>query len=245
MALRLVQVNLKARDDAALGRFWAAALGWVARGGNGATSAAPEDFDWTDPDAPVSVDAIAVPDPSTVRYRAHLELATTSDAHYLQLVAHLQEIGATPAGVGQEDGRRTVLADPEGNVFCVLQPRQLYQGTGPIGVIVVDCADPHVMARFWGAAMGWTVHEATSDRALLRSAKGSGPYLEFARTPHLPGVRHRAHLDVVPYLGDTQQAEVARLQALGAAPADVGQGDVSWTVLTDPEGNEFCVLAPG
>ncbi|MEV4131917.1 VOC family protein [Dactylosporangium sp. NPDC049742] len=245
MALRLVQVNLKARDDAALGRFWAAALGWVARGGHGATSAAPEGFDWTDPDAPVCVDAIAVPDPATVHYRAHLELATTSGAHYLQLVARLQEIGATPADVGQGDGRRTVLADPEGNLFCVLEPRELYRGTGPIGAVVVDCADPAATARFWGDTLGWTLHETTRDRALLRSAKGTGPFLEFARTPHLPGVRHRAHLDVVPYCGDDQAAEVARLLALGASAADVGQGDVSWVVLTDPEGNEFCVLAPG
>ncbi|MEU0554372.1 VOC family protein [Dactylosporangium sp. NPDC006015] len=244
MALRLVQVNLKARDDAALGRFWAAALGWVARGGHGATSAAPKGFDWTDPDAPVCVDAIAVPDPSTVHYRAHLELATTSGAHYLQLVARLQEIGATLADVGQGDGRRTVLADPEGNEFCVLEPRELYRGTGPIGAVAVDCADPQIMARFWGEATGWTVHETTSDRALLRSANGTGPFLEFARTPHLPGARHRAHLDVVPNRGDTQQAEVARLLGLGASPADVGQRDVSWVVLTDPEGNEFCVLAP-
>ncbi|GGM84242.1 VOC family protein [Dactylosporangium sucinum] len=244
MALRLVQANVKARDDAALGRFWAQALGWVSRSGSGATSVAPAGFDWTDPDAPVCVDVIAVPDPESVRHRAHLELATTSAAHHTELVARLRELGATPAGVGQGDVPWTVLADPEGNVFCVLEPREIYRDTGPIAAVVVDCADPRAMARFWGEAMDWTVHEATDDRALLRSAKGAGPYLEFLRTPHLTDLRHRAHLDVVPCRGDDQAAEVARLQALGATPADVGQGDVSWVVLADPEGNEFCVLAP-
>ncbi|MGI5215473.1 VOC family protein [Plantactinospora sp. CA-290183] len=57
-------------------------------------------------------------------------------------------------------------------------------------------------------------------------------------------LRHRVHLDLVPYPGAGQAAEVARLRALGATPADVGQRDVPWVVLADPEGNEFCVLAP-
>jgi len=110
--------------------------------------------------------------------------------------------------------------------------------------VVVDCADPRAMARFWGEAMDWTLHEVTDDHARLRSAKGVGPYLEFLRTPHLKDIRHRVHLDVVPYRGDDQAVEVARLQTLGATHADVGQGDVPWIVLADPEGNEFCVLAP-
>jgi hypothetical protein len=244
MALRLVQVNLKARDDAALGRFWAEALGWVSRSGPGATSAAPVGFVWTDPDAAVCVDVIAVPDPETVKYRAHLELATTSAAHQAESVARLTQLGATPADAGQGDVPWKVLTDPEGNAFCVLEPREIYRDTGPIAAVVVDCAAPRAMARFWGEAMDWTVHEVTDDHALLRSATGAGPYLEFLRTPHLKDVWHRVHLDVVPNRRDGQAAEVARLKTLGATPADVGQGDVPWIVLADPEGNEFCVLAP-
>jgi hypothetical protein len=78
----------------------------------------------------------------------------------------------------------------------------------------------------------------------LRSTKGVGPYLEFLRTPDVKTVKNRVHLDLRPYPGDDQAAEVARLRALGATDIDVGQGDVSWTVLADPEGNEFCVLTP-
>ena len=52
------------------------------------------------------------------------------------------------------------------------------------------------------------------------------------------------HLDVMPYPGDDQAAEVARLRTLGAHDADVGQGDVPWVVMTDPEGHDFCVLSP-
>ncbi|WP_189330377.1 VOC family protein [Actinoplanes ianthinogenes] len=245
MGLRLVQVNVKAGDDAGLGRFWAQALGWVARSVPGATSVAPVGFDWTLPDAPVCVDVIKVPDPETVGYRVHVDLATRSAEHQQELVERLVGLGAKPADIGQGDVPWTVLADPEGNVFCVLEPREVYRDTGPIAAIVVDCADPRAMAGFWGAAMGWTPHEVTDDYARLRAATASGPYLEFLRVRGERRWWNRAHLDVVPGRGEDQAAQVARLRGLGATPADVGQGDdVSWVVLADPEGNEFCVLAP-
>jgi hypothetical protein len=57
-------------------------------------------------------------------------------------------------------------------------------------------------------------------------------------------VRPRIHLDLRPYPGDDQEAEAARLRALGATGIDLGLGDVPWTVLADPEGGEFCVLTP-
>jgi hypothetical protein len=242
MALRLVQVNFKARDDAALGRFWAQALGWdVSSEGPCVTNVEPVGFAYPDP-AAICVDVVTVPAPETVKYRVHLDLATASAAHQAELVARLKELGATPADVGQGDVPWTVLADPEGNVFCVLEPREIYRDTGPIATVVVDCADPRAMARFWGEAMDWALHEVTDDHARLRSAKGVGPYLEFLRTPGAKTVWSRVHLDVAPYPSDDQEVEVARLRALGATFADVGQGDVPWKVLADPEGNDFCVL---
>ncbi|MFG1613407.1 VOC family protein [Nonomuraea wenchangensis] len=244
MGLQLVQVNFKARDDSALGRFWAEALGWgVSSEEPCVTRVQPAGFVWPDPSA-VSVDVVTVPDPATVRYRAHLDLATSSPAHQADLVARLKELGATPADVGQGDVPWTVLADPEGNVFCVLEPREIYRDTGPIAAVVVDCADPRAMAGFWGEAIGWTVHEVSDDLARLRSAKGVGPYLEFLRASGGGTVWHRVHLDLLPYPGEDQAAEVARLEALGATLTDIGRGDVPWKVLADPEGNEFCVLGP-
>jgi hypothetical protein len=244
MALRLVQVNFKARDDSALGRFWADALGWgISSEGPGVTNVEPIGFDWPDPSA-VCVDVVTVPDPETVKYRVHLDLATTSAAHQAELVERLIELGATPADIGQGDVPWTVLADPEGNVFCVLEPRPIYQDTGPIAAVVVSCTDPRAMAGFWGQATDWTLHEVSDDHARLRSALGVGPYLEFIRTD-VNTVWNRIHLDLMPYAGDDQTAEVERLRALGATDADVGQGDVSWMCLADTEGNEFCVLAPG
>jgi hypothetical protein len=244
MALQLVQVNFKARDDSALGRFWAEALGWgLSSEGPGVTNVEPVGFDWPDPSA-VCVDVVTVPDPETVKYRAHLDLSTTSAAHHAELVARLMGLGATPADVGEGDVPWTVLADPEGNVFRVLEPLWIYRDTGPIAAVVVNCTDPRVLARFWGEATGWTVHEVTDDQARLRSAKGLGPYLEFVRTPADKAVCGRVHLDLMPSPGDDQAAEVARLLALGATMADVAQGDVPWVCLADSEGNDFCVLSP-
>ena len=244
MATRLVQIAMNARDDTALGRFWADALGWsISSEGPGVTNLEPPGLAYPDPRA-VYLDIITVPEPKTVKNRVHIDLATTSAAHQADLVARLEGLGATPIDVGQGDVPWTVLADTDGNEFCVLEPRPVYSDTGPIAAVVVDCADPRAMARFWDQAIDWTLHEVADDYASLRSAQGVGPYLEFVRTPDVKTVKNRVHLDLRPYPGDDQAAEVARLRALGAIDIDLGQGDVSWTCLADPEGNEFDVLTP-
>ena len=236
---------MKARDDAALGGFWAAALGWeISSEAPGVTNLEPEGFVYPDPVA-VCIDLVASAEPKTVKNRVHIDLASTSAAHQTELVARLTDLGARPADVGQGEVPWTVLADPEGNEFCVLEPRAVYRDTGPIAAVVVDRADPRAMVRFWGSAMDWTVHEVADDNAVLRSAKGVGPYLEFIRNPDVKSGWNRVHLDIRPYPGDEVAAETARLQALGASVIDLGESEISWTVLADPEGNEFCLLTPG
>ncbi|MET9699071.1 VOC family protein [Streptomyces sp. NPDC006529] len=244
MTTRLVQLAMDARDDRAVGRFWAEVLGWgLDSEGPGVTNLAPVGFAYPGPTA-VCIDVVRVPEPKTVKNRVHVDLATTSAAHQEELVARLLALGATPADIGQGDVPWTVLFDPEGNEFCVLEPRPVYRDTGPMAAVVVDCADPRAMARFWGGAMDWTLHRVTGDQAVLRSAAQVGPYLEFVRTPDAKTVKNRTHLDLRPYPGGNTAAEAARLRALGATDVDLGQGDVPWTVLADPEGNEFCVLSP-
>ncbi|MFJ3640485.1 VOC family protein [Streptomyces sp. NPDC090108] len=245
MALRPVQVNIKAVDCRSLGRFWAEALGWTAYAPGVTTYVGPDDgLVWPDP-VGVGIDIVPVPEPgTTAKNRVHLDLATKSTAHQAELVARLRSLGATPADVGQGDVPWTVLTDPEGNEFCVLEPREVYQDTGPIAAVVVDCADPRAMASFWAEATGWTLRQVTDTQAVLRSADGTGPFLEFIRTPDTKTVPDRVHLDLLPYPGDDRAAEVARLRRLGATDLDVGQGEVPWTCLADPEGHEFCVLAP-
>ena len=94
---------MKARDDSALGGFWAEALGWgVSSEGPGVTNLEPEGFVYPDPVA-VCIDLIASPEPKTVKNRVHVDLATTSAAHQAELVTRLKDLGATPADVGQGD----------------------------------------------------------------------------------------------------------------------------------------------
>jgi len=233
---------MKARDDSALGGFWAAALGWaVSSEEPGVTNLEPEGFVYPDPVA-VCIDLVTSPEPKTGKNRVHIDLATTSAAHQAELVARLTELGATPADVGQGDVAWTVMADPEGNEFCVLD--SLFEDTGPIATVVVDCADPRAMASFWGQATDWIVHKVTDHSAVLRSAKGVGPYLQFLRTPDVKTGWNRVHLVVRPYPGDDAAAEAARLESLGATAIDMGRSDIPWRVFADPEGNEFCLLAP-
>jgi hypothetical protein len=107
--------------------------------------------------------------------------------------------------------------------------------------IVIDCNDVDVMARFWSAVLGWDIKEEDEDRWMSATGDESSLMLVFVPVPEAKAVKDRIHLDVSPQDGD-QAEEVERILALGARRVDIGQGEVSWVVLADPEDNEFCVL---
>jgi hypothetical protein len=138
----------------------------------------------------------------------------------------------------------TVLADPEGNEFCVLDPRPTYRDTGPVAAVVVDCADPSAVAGFWAMATGWVPATSTASGLSLRSPDGLGPYLELLPSADPKAGKNRIHLDVAPYQDEDHAAAILALTGAGAVRVDIGQRDVPWTVLADPEGSEFCVLSP-
>jgi predicted enzyme related to lactoylglutathione lyase len=245
MPTRLVHVVADAQDPARLARFWAALLGWQIADETGEeVDVWPADYSYPDPVA-VPIVFVPVPEPRTGKNRVHLDLASRSAADQAELVSRARDLGGEPVDIGQGNVPWVVMADPEGNEFCVLEPRDTYRDTGPVAAIVTDCADPAALARFWAGAAGWPVMRSEEQFAGLRSPAGVGPYLEFLRVPDRKTVKNRIHPDVAPYRGEDPAAQVARLRAAGATLADVGQGDdVSFTVLADPEGNEFCVLSP-
>jgi hypothetical protein len=107
--------------------------------------------------------------------------------------------------------------------------------------VIVDAADPVALGRWWAEALGWVVVGEESDGFEIRPEPDRLPGLLFTKVPEAKTAKNRLHLDFRPV---DQAAEVDRLLALGARHADIGQGDESWVVLQDPEGNEFCVLAP-
>jgi predicted enzyme related to lactoylglutathione lyase len=116
-----------------------------------------------------------------------------------------------------------------------------------IQCLSIDSHDPSKIADFWEAALGWTRTLEEADEVALEPQAGTPedgvvPDLLFLRVPDDKTVKNRLHLDLRP---DDQAAEVARLEGLGARRVSIGQGDdVSWVVLADPDGNEFCVLQP-
>jgi hypothetical protein len=117
--------------------------------------------------------------------------------------------------------------------------------------LAIDCSDPAGLARFWCSVLGYEVQYEDEGIVTIGSPnvpEGKNhpgpvpPTLTFAQVPERKTVKNRLHLDVNP-TDREQDEEVGRLLDLGARHADVGQGDESWVVLADPEGNEFCVLA--
>jgi len=132
--------------------------------------------------------------------------------------------------------------------------------TSRFSELVLDCHDPKLVAGFWCAALGYKIIEESAEvveigpedmpdgwtpeliakwKERMRGAPPA-PTIVFAPVPESKTVKNRVHIDVSP-LG-SQEEEVERLIQLGATRADVGQGDVRWVVMRDPEDNEFCVL---
>jgi hypothetical protein len=114
-----------------------------------------------------------------------------------------------------------------------------------IQCLCIDTADPGRLAAFWQEALGWRRTFGDENEVVLEPPAGSpedgvAPDLLFLRVPEEKSGKNRLHLDLRPV---DQAAEVSRLEGLGARRAEVGQGTgVSWVVLADPDGNEFCVL---
>ncbi|MET7411186.1 VOC family protein [Streptomyces rubiginosohelvolus] len=124
---------------------------------------------------------------------------------------------------------------------------------GKFTELAIDCADPVALARFWCSVLDYEVQGVEEGEEVVTIGPPSvpegknrpgpvPPALTFARVPEGKTLKNRLHIDVNP-TDREQDEEVERLLALGARRADVGQGGASWVVLTDPEGNEFCVLA--
>ena len=109
--------------------------------------------------------------------------------------------------------------------------------------MAIDAQQPQVIAEFWCAVLGWVVHEIEDDVVwCIGPADGSWPGIDVGPTLDMKSGKNRLHLDLRAD-GVSTEEELERLLALGARKVDVGQGaDASWTVLADPEGNEFCLL---
>ena len=121
---------------------------------------------------------------------------------------------------------------------------------------VIDCRDVAAQGKWWATVLGWRTQYEADDEVVLVPAHVTAemihstafervpPGLVFVPVPEGKEIKNRLHIDLAPHTDDDRDAEIARLLDMGASLVDVGQAsDVTWSVLADPEGNEFCVLS--
>ncbi|MEO3784134.1 VOC family protein [Actinocorallia sp. B10E7] len=215
---RFKDLVIDAVDPAGLGAFWAAAIGLdrvsLDDGDTKLLGPTPQHTIWIN----------RAPEPKTVKHRVHLDL-------YARSIAELEEIGARKA---EEMPEWTVMKDVEGGEFCAFLRDEPPQDR--IHGLVVDCADRRAQADWWGRVYGADVvhHDGWST---VEHVPGM-PFrtFDFVEVPEPKSVKNRIHWDV--------QGDVAELVAAGARVLRERDEEISWTVMADPEGNEFCVFAP-
>lgn len=140
---------------------------------------------------------------------------------------------------------RPATIRPGGQGPCDVPPAVGYRGAMPsrVAVIAIDAIQPRVVADFWCAVLNWHVVDEDTDIISIGPLDGSWPSIDVIAVPEGKAVKNRLHFDLRAD-GVSTAEELERLLALGARRTDVGQGpDVSWVVLSDPEGNEFCLLS--
>jgi len=240
VSTRVTELCFDANDPELLARFWNTVLHWDSR--------TDEDRDVrlhpTD-DTSFTIFFCCVPEPKSGKNRLHLDLVAGSEDAQAAMVDELVAAGAHPVDVGQaSDADHVVLADPEGNEFCVVIRGDFLATTGVLGAVVFEPA-AYEVGFFWSEATGWPIVHDENGETAIRAPGGRGPFITFGPpTGRAKSVKNRLHLVVAPPADGDRDTEVERLVARGARRIDIGQGDVSWVVLADPDGNELCVLEP-
>ena len=236
MTSELLALCCAASDPVELARFWAAVLDaeLVEDDGHetGGVALLPAD------DPGFRIRFLRTTEPKAGPNRLHLDVTSTSLDDQAARVAKALDLGASHLDVGQEpDAQHVVLADPEGNEFCVIEPDNAFlAGCGLIGAL--SCDGSQQVGHFWSEALGWPLVWDQDQETAIQAPRG-GPKITWGGSSPRPRVGvERVHLDLVAAGGD-HAAELERLLALGARRA--GAAGNGAHVLLDPDGGEFCV----
>ncbi|MER7958467.1 VOC family protein [Streptomyces sp. NPDC096030] len=232
-----------ADDPERLSRFWAEFLGWkITDDPDDGIVLVPSD------DTGFLIRFVPAPEPKTSQNLLHFDLTSTSEDDQRETVAKALELGARHIDIGQSpDDGHVVLADPEGNEFCVIEPGNSFLADcGFIGALA--CDGSQAVGYFWSRALGWPLVWDQDQETAIRSPHG-GPKVTWGGPPHMPMTgRARLRFDLAPPADGDQQAEVERLLSLGATrrgPATgTATGEPAPVLLADPDGQEFRVLPP-
>ncbi|HEX5879212.1 MAG TPA: VOC family protein [Actinomycetota bacterium] len=235
MTTQLIALCIDANDPLGLARFWGGVLGReTAEDPHGGIVLPPSD------DTGFRLRFLPSREQKSGPNQMHFDLTSTSLDDQQATVERALSLGGRHIDVGQrpEEGH-VVLADPEGNEFCVIPPdNNFLADTGFIGALASDGSQE--VGYFWSEALGWPLVWDQDLETAIQSPDG-GTKITWGGPPVRPKTgKNRLHFDLAPADGD-QDAEVERLVSLGATRIDIGQGEVSWVVMADPDGNEFCV----
>ncbi len=238
MTGQLYALSFDANDPRRLARFWAGVLGWEPADSAGdGIALQPAD------DTGFRIRFLPTQEQKASQNQMHFDLTSTSGEDQQQTVARALGLGARHIDIGQgPEEPHVVLADPEGNEFCVIEPGNSFLADcGFIGALA--CEGSQEAGYFWSEALGWPLVWDQDLETAIRSPHG-GPKITWGGPPLTPKTgKYRLHFDLAPPVHGDQQAEVDRLVSLGATRVDIGQGEVSWVVMADPDGHEFCIAA--
>jgi hypothetical protein len=220
---RFKDLCLDAGDPGLLGAFWAAVLDLeLHTQDNGDTYL-------TGPTKEHTVWVNRVPEPKTAKHRMHLDVNVAS-------VDELTALGATV--LDAESFRWTLMADPEGGEFCAfVREGEIRQRLYEIGIDTGDSAEAaHRIAAWWADALGARLVDDDSGYSYVDQVPGA-PYgsLDFVPVPEPKTVKNRIHLDVTT-------GDIDDLVAAGATILRARDDEIGWTVMADPDGNEFCAF---
>ncbi|MFD7029256.1 VOC family protein [Streptomyces sp. NPDC059917] len=234
MTSQLFAVSFDAGQPLRVARFWAGVLGWeMSDDARDGVALVPSD------DTGFRLRFVASQEPKIEQNRMHFDLTSASAQAQQGTVDAALGHGGRHIDVGQlpEEGH-VVLADPEGNEFCVLEPGNSFLGA-------LACDGSQEVGYFWSKALGWPLVWDQDEETAIRSPHG-GPKITWGGPPVAPKAgRIRVRFELAVPAGEDLPGEVARLLGLGATridPAPTGDGDAP-VRLADPDGNEFSVRA--
>ena len=236
MTSQLVALRVDANDPVPLARFWAGALGWEV----GDESQHEIDLVPTD-GTRFRLRFVPVTERKAGKNCIHLDLTSTSIEDQADIVRRLLAAGARHADVGQTpDDAHVVLADPEGNELCIIEPGNSFlAGCGRLGSIT--CDGSREVGSFWSAALGWPLVWDQDGETAVRAP--AGPFVTWGPPVPPAPTRNRLRLEIASATSGGERAELDRLVSLGASRLDGGHGRVDRALMADPDGNEFWLLS--
>ncbi|MER7485575.1 VOC family protein [Streptomyces sp. NPDC126497] len=239
MTSRLFAICFNAARPADLARFWSGLLGWEPADGpdHGVTILPPDTGGFR-------MRFLPSREPRTGRNRAHFDLTSASPEQQRRTVARALELGGKHLDVGQlPEEEHVVLADPEGNEFCVIEAGNTFlSGTGFIGALA--CDGTRQVGLFWSEALRWPLVWDQDQETAIQSPDG-GTKITWGGPPVAPKTgANRLYFELALPVGADREAEIGRLVSLGATRTGAGGDDGGREPMLDPDGNEFVVQGP-